>query len=414
MNRNGLLPILLCLMLGVSGMPAAGEDSQPTAAERLVVFAVQDLSGAGAGRDFEQTITDAVAAEFISSGAYQVVAQADWEAAAREKSLVPRDLLEGVAAAGLARSVDAAVAVSGSFVVGPAEGDQKIAFSLQCWDAVTGELIAGLQRTSRFDLGFYISLHDWIAQLVQSLQAGVPVPTQTEAAAAPAPAPAQITFLSRDEGMEVLIGGDARAGVIANGKLIFPVGAMKDGTPLTVTKRKPGFHEDVQSVKAAPQVSLTPLAREHTSTGELTWTTSQLVGLGLALRGFSVPDWSFMYTGTYLWLQTPAVAALRGVLHDDLFFGFGGYLFFPPEAALRFSLSTGVGVIFSVFTQPGEPVYTDFYLDVASWTLETRILGPVLFVRQDFKYTLGIGENLAGRGWPVKGLPLTTIGVMFQ
>jgi hypothetical protein len=407
-NRTFLRFVVPFLMLGACAVPGAGQEV------KIVIYTLQDLSGPTTSHDFEQTITDALAAEFGSSGDYKVLPQADWETAARAKSLVPRDLLSGSAAAGLARGISADMAVSGSYALVTADGDQRIALSLQCWDAATGQLLAGLQRATRFDLAFYISLHDWVADLVRSLQSGDAVPTQAAAAANPAPMPAEITFVSRDEGMAVLIAGDTRAGVIADGKLTFPVGSMAVGTPLQVIKQKSGYHESAQTVKAAPQVTLTPLAKEHISAAELIWTTGQMAGLGAALRGYVVPDSFYVYAGDYLYVQTPVVPALRAILHDDLYFGFGAYLFFPPDAPLRLSLATGAGLIWSHFSQPGMPVYTDFYLDVASWTLETRILGPILFLRQDYKYTLGISTNLAGRGWPVKGFPLTTIGVLFQ
>ncbi len=414
MNRTLLRTVVVPLVLAACAASASGQDAAPAARGSIVVYSLQDLSGPGATHEFEQPITDAVVSELGSIGVYDVVAPEKWAAAAQSRDVAPRDLLQGAAAASLARDVSADMAVSGSYAIVDADGGQQIALSLQCWDAASGRLLAGLQRTTRFDLAFYIALQGWVDELVQSLQSGQGVPTQAEAQAITAASGGEISFRSADNGMQVVIAGDTPAGVIANGKLSFPVGAMPTGTPLTVTKEKAGYHESVQAIKSAPVVNLTPLAKLHDSAAEVTWTTGQLLGIGGAVRGYAVPDTCYLYAGNYIYLQTPQSPALRGILHDDIFTGFGGYLFFPPGALFRFSLATGAGFILSAFSQQGMPVYTDLYLNVASWTLETRILGPTLFIRQEFKYTLGIATNLEGRGWPVTGFPLTTIGILFQ
>ncbi|HUJ77318.1 MAG TPA: hypothetical protein VL359_20805, partial [bacterium] len=322
MNRLCPLLILLGLFLSASAPRTAGQETQSATTQRLIVLTVQDLSGPSSTHGYDQPITDAVAADFAAGGAYQIVPTAEWQAAAQAKSLQPRDMMAGSTAAAFGRATGAALVVSGAYAVVPMGSDEQIALTLQCWDAATGALRAGLQRTARFDLSFYLELQDWVAALGQSLQSGEAVPTQAQDALPP-PAPSQITFLSHDEAMEVLLGGDTSAGFVANGRLVFPINGLKDGTVFSVTKRKPGYHESVQAVKAAPQVLLTPLAREHPGAVEVFLTTGQVLGLGAAVRGYGIPDWFYASLGTYAYVQTPQVAALRYVFHDDISFRMG-------------------------------------------------------------------------------------------
>ncbi len=412
MNRMLSRAVPFLLALAVCSSPAHGQDAGTEGADTAVIYTLQDLSGSATTHDFEQTITDAITAEFEASGAFRLVSQADWEAAARSRSLTVRDLLGGPAASELARSLKADLAVSGTYSVVDLEGLEQILVSLQCWDARDARLLAGVQKTSRFDLAFYLALRGWVAGLLPAIrlpaQAG-PVPVTPSK-----PLLRDITFVSAEEGMEVLIAGDASAGVITGGELVFPLGAMAEGTLLRVTKRKAGYHDAVQTLKAARQVTLTPLVKKSSFAADVEWTVGEILGAGSSLRWYPVPDALFASFGVYLFAQPPVTPAPRAVIHGDASVSFGGYLFFPPDAPVRLSLETGAGVVLSAFTQPGFPLYTDFYLDVASVTVETRVLGPPIFLRIDSRYALGIGTNLVGRGWPRDGLPFATIGVLFR
>jgi hypothetical protein len=60
------------------------------------------------------------------------------------------------------------------------------------------------------------------------------------------------------------------------------------------------------------------------------------------------------------------------------------------------------------------PAYTDFYVDAANWWLEAGLFGTTFFIRQEFKYALGLGTNLLGQGWTTSGFPEMTLGVLFR
>ena len=63
---------------------------------------------------------------------------------------------------------------------------------------------------------------------------------------------------------------------------------------------------------------------------------------------------------------------------------------------------------------PGFPMYADFYVDAASIVLEVNLARVAFFLRQDFKYSLGLGTNLLGRGWRMNSSPMMTIGMLFR
>jgi hypothetical protein len=194
---------------------------------------------------------------------------------------------------------------------------------------------------------------------------------------------------------------------------------IEKGAPpvnVIVEKRKTGYHTSRQTVRLLTDgtVKLSPLAQTHKGENELDWTIVQLLGLGFTTRGFNVPDWFFAYGAAYLWAQPPAAIASRAVIHTDLSMGLGTYLFLPPGAPVRLGIYGGFGFVLSAFTVSGFPLYTDFYLNAFSWWIETGFAKINFFVRQEYRYDLGIGQNLLGRGWIINNFPPTTIGVMLK
>jgi hypothetical protein len=162
------------------------------------------------------------------------------------------------------------------------------------------------------------------------------------------------------------------------------------------------------------EIVLSPLVREHPYALELNWTVGQLLGAGVTTRKYLVPDWFYIFEGNYFFVQPSVTAAPRAVIHDDMSIGVGGYLGFTPESPVRLGISTGAGVLVTALTVAGFPLYGDVYLDVANVWIEARLGGAVFFLKQEYKYSLGIGTNLLGQGWLINRFPPTTLGVLFQ
>ena len=369
-----------------------------TAGPVCVVFPVKDLSPGGETHDYEQTITEAVSAS-LTAGGFTVLPASSWRDAAASRSV---DLTRPVSepdALDIARTVGAALTVTGLYVV---QGDE-IYYSIQCWNVSSERLAAGVQSRTPFNLAFF-------SQLNISLSSDL-IPRITGSA----PQKPGVVFVSRDEGMRVKLSDDLDIGRITEGRLTFPADSILPGTKVVLAKSKPGYHPGEQTVTLSPgkDVALSPLVREHRYGVEVNWTFGQLLGAGLAARLYLVPDWSFLVFGDYLWLQPPLNVALRFIAHNDLYAGFGSYVILKPDAPVRLGISSGAGLIVSVPTAQLGP-FGDLYLDVFNWWLEAGFPGTTVYIRMELKYALGNFGGLLGQGWMIKDFPPTTMGVLFK
>jgi hypothetical protein len=380
---------------------------------RAVVFTLQQVGAADSGQGYASALTDVVVSAFASSGVYTVLPPASWQAEARARSLDDRDVLDSAAATAVGQGVGADLAVEGAYAIVPGAGSDQIIVSLRCWDVRTRRLAGGLERTARFDLGFYLSLRDWITELVPSLGVSVAPPasvilpsgvTTTSVAA--------IVFVCPQDGVEVSVGDDRVIGVVVDGRLSFPQAVIPSGSVLRVTKRKAGYFTAVQVVKVSPEVTLSPLVPLRTNAAELAVTAGDLLGLTAAVRAYAASGNVFIGVGTAASVQPPINAPARAVIHLAPWVLAGSYLFFPPDFPVRLSAALGAGVMFTAFTEPGFQLSSDFYLALPSVTLETSILGPQVYLRLESRYLLGFGTNLLGRGWASGGAPLLSLGVI--
>jgi hypothetical protein len=394
-RRISLIPFLL--LLAFPALPLLGQQAAPPPI--CVVFTVNDLSAGSDTKDYEQTITQAVSAAF-RAGDFQVLPDSAGRDAASARSIDPGRPISGADAVDVGRGLGAALAVTGVYSV----QNDEVYYSIQCWDVATSKLAAGIQATTPFNLAFFSGLNLALTtDLIPRLHPE-------------APREAGVVFTSSDEGMEVTLSGDQDIGRITNGRVTLPKDSAAPGTKAVLRKTRPGYHASEQTVTltTAKEIPLKPLAPEHHFALELNSTLGQLLGLGAAVRSYRNPDWFFIDFGGYLWLQPAANFAPRVLLHSDFFAGAGSYLFLPPDAPVRFGLSTGAGFIMSFPSQAGLPTYVDVYLDVVNWWLEAGFPGTTFFIRQEFKYAVGIGSNLLGQGWMVSQFPPTTVGVLFR
>ncbi len=403
---------LFAAILFLSAHPARAQQQEAVAKTQCAVFTIQDFSAGTEYKDYEQPITASVSAAF-EVGGYGVIPPEKWTVEAQKRSLAARALLAETAAVSVAQAVGAALAVTGYFTV----EDDSIYISLQCWDVAAGTLAAGMQQTARFNIAFYSALHDRVTEMLPQilLTRGA---TENAAGGVPikrVPTLSNLTFVSPDEGMEVFLVDGTRVGAISNGKLVWKTQGLVLGSAFSVEKRKQGFDASQETVRAASEVRLSRLVVEQKRAVEVDWTLGQLLGLGGALRVYIRPDSTFLFFGNYVFVQPPLNSAGNPVLHYDMNLGFGTYLFFPPDAVVRLGISTGAGAILSTLTGPAAASYSDLYLDVLNWWVETRVLGPIIFLRQEWKFGTGGGSSALGTGWIMVGnFPLMTVGVVFK
>jgi hypothetical protein len=397
-------------MFAMSAMPLAGQEAGG-GHNQAVIFTVQDLSPGSETRDYQDPITTSISAAFRVGG-YDLVSPDRWETEARRLSLDPRALLSEANALAVARAAGGDLALTGYYTV---EGD-RIYVSLQCWDVTAGVLAAGFQQTARFNLAFYSALHDQVAAMLPRIHVQQPSSVQASAGGGPAsnlPVVDDLTFLSPDEGMELFLAGGARLGMIQNGRLEWQAAGLVPGSRFVVEKRKKGFHTGVQTVRAAKEIRLGGLVTEKTRAFEVDWTFGQLAGIGASLRAYSRPDAGFLFLANYFYVQPPLTSAGYSVFHYDISAGVGSYVILPPDSWVRLGVSTGAGSILTVTSGPANSSYGDVYWDVFNWWIETRVLGPVIFLRQEWKFTLGTGL-LGMQLMNVANFPPVTLGVVFR
>lgn len=372
------------------------------------LFPIVDFSDPPDQSDRRETITGMVGLELKSAG-FTLIPEEEWRAKAAEASATPLDLVSGPAAAALAKSLGADMAVSGYYIL----GDGFITVCVQCIETATGSIVSGILKKDRFNLGFYNSLNAEIAGMLAAVGTGLDAPASI-ASSVPALL-TEMTFASPQEGLEVIIGGDVIAGFIEGGRLIFETAAVSAGTPFVVEKRLEGFHTERQTVNAAAEISLTPLVKASRFAVEANWTLGQLMGLGGAFRYYILPDLFFVSNSHYLYFQAPYTPGAAGLLHYDVGVQAGLYVFWGPGESFRLSIAAGFGTVFSFFFVPDLYPATDVYLNVVNVTAEWNMPGFSLYLRPEWKFTLGIGNNLLGLSsmhWEV--FPPLTFGAVFK
>jgi hypothetical protein len=402
--KHAFLAAQVLLLALIAVAPVVGQ-SATVAETRCAAFTIHDLSPTADVREYQQTITDAIVAAFREAGYAMVpeVGEDGWAAALEALGLPASAILSEGPALEIAAAVRARLAVIGTYAV----DNDEVYYSVQCWDVAARKMIAAIEEATPFNLALFSSLSQTLADEL--------LPTVTAIITAEKE-PSRITFVSTMEGMQVLLSGETDIGRIADGRLTYPLEVAAPAPRVVVEKRRKGYHTARQTVVLEPgkEIVLTPLAREFKAGLELDWTLGQLLGLGWSVRGYGSPDWLFVFISGYTYLQPPASFAPRALIHGDVTTGIGGYLLLPPEFPVRVGISTGAGVIVTAFTTPGMPLYADIYLDVVNVWIETDILGPILFLRQEMKYALGVGANLLGTGWMMDRFPVLTLGVVFR
>ncbi len=402
-RKHGLVLLLLPLAFAA---PTGWASDGRSAGTTVCVFPLADLSPSSQQGEYQKPFSEAVEQEFVSVG-FTAIPRDVWAPEASRLSVAPDRITGGPQALRIAEAAGADMAVLGFY---RREGD-RILVSAQCYDVKAATVITGFTRTWRFNLGFYNSLHAEIADLVQRVifsTAPRLIALSNEVRVD------EIRFTSPLEGMEVVVQGAKSVGRIRDGSLVFQTGGVKAGTVLMIEKRLEGYHTLWQSVRAAPEIALTPLPRATVFAQELDWTGGQLEGAGTALRWYPVPDWIMLAFSEYLSTQIPLTDGGSWPLHADSELLVGSYLFFPPQSDFRLGISAGVGVVLTWIPGPPLPLFTDLYVNILNVWAEYNLNGLRMFLRVEGKVSLGVGNNLLGSNpllWS-NVLPPVTFGVV--
>jgi hypothetical protein len=399
--RRCLLPLLLGLFVSLTIAPAAENLS-------VCVFPAVDLSATTENNQYQDILTEQLTTELKSAG-YRVLPPEAWGPIREKREYGDVDLLSGEQAMTVAEEAKAQVALLSYYRV----ENRNVVLEIKCYDVQARAFVTGVLRTSRLSL----SMYNLIARAVEDLLPQIRLIGQPPAFPQPAQAE-RITLLSPNDGAEILLGGAQPVGAIENGSLVLPPIPFPVGSAITVEKRLAGYHLSRESLLIREPVQafkLRPLRRQARWATELNWTYGQVLGFGLAQRYYLKPDITFIAAEHYFYLQHNFEGGLP-VFHHDLRALFGAYLFTGPDSVLRLGLSTGMGLIVSYFSFPGQGAFADLYLNLINVFLELNFPHFLVYVRPEGRYALGIGPNLLGQGWlnVVGGPPPITMGVAWK
>ncbi|MBL8965854.1 MAG: hypothetical protein JNG85_02525 [Spirochaetaceae bacterium] len=185
---------------------------------------------------------------------------------------------------------------------------------------------------------------------------------------------------------------------------------------------KPGYWPGGATVKIKPKAStiaLPPLLKKTVFALGANYGTGRLLGAAVSARWYPLPDLVYLRAENALWAAYDFRPGSKAVLHDELRFGAGAYLFFDPAARFRASLGLGLSGIATIFTQAGldHPAAFDLCLEPVFLTLEWHEPTWALVMEQRFPYSLGLDSGLLPREWLElggKGPIFVSLGVIFK
>jgi hypothetical protein len=396
-----MLPIILMLL-------AAAVQAQAPETTRLAacLFPATDLTATEQSAPFGPIIEAALRTNLQNLG-LEILAPESWRKILERDGHPDRALSQGPVAAAVAREAGARMAVSGLYLL----QEEQLVMDIKIYDSETGRIVAGTFSASRVGVTLNNRINEAIDQLTPQLEEFLE-PAQDRPAEI-SPFVLEVKLLSHDEGMEVSIAGVEAGGTIQEGQLTLPFIPYPVGTKLLIRKSKKGYHPAEETVtlnQARTEVALRPLLPLTRYTLNVTWTTGQLLGLGLGMRYYLRPNYLFLGAEDYFYLQRNPNPGSVSVPHNDLGILIGQYLFFSHNSPIRFGLAAGLGLIVTVLSSPDPVWYTDFYLNLISPWVEWNLKRWLVYLRVDGRFVLDVGKNLIGGDWleiPRLGPPIT-------
>ena len=392
------------LLAAIAALPGAAQEQVPV---KATVFTIRDL-GTGADAEFDRLLSEAIRIEIENAG-YDVVDT--WDRLLDPGEAPP---VHGSRAAELARDVGAAVAVTG-YYTRPDAG--SVALSVQCWETGGETLLASFTLAAPFDLSYYNLLHDRLAGLLAAAEKFTGPPRIEAIEVAEARGLGTITFLSDQDGVEVLLAGEKSLGTISGGRLEAAVGLLSTGSRLELTLRKDGYHTLETAVTAISKVRLPELLPARRFSLDLGWNNGQPLGAAASFAWFPVADWVFVGGAAQVSAQLPAFGATTeyAVLHFDVGVRAGVHLLpLKPSVTVfgakldlpfRVGVVVGFGALPTLSLAPGNPSWLDWYILTPCPFIELGTGKTVISFRLDQRYSLGLPGSVLPRGWIERRVP---------
>jgi hypothetical protein len=365
--------------------------TQEAARQTVCLISSVDLEPGEDTAGYGEIITDTLRVELQNAG-FEVLPAESWKELQSRWQLSDLELILGPNVLRIAARIGADLGVAGFYRV----QDGKILLDVKGYDVAQKRLVSGVLKSGRIGISIYNLINDAIGEMLPAIREEVVPPSivvrQRDQRLR------EIRLESPDEGMEIYMAGETLLGKIEAGVLTFPSYA---GAVLEFETKKEGFHDRTYTLAVDQEhthFNLQELRKRTRWASEIIYTAGQTLGVGLGMRYYLEPDQLFLSLEDYYYLQYVPIADSRPVHHDDLRTLIGSYLLTGPYSSFRMGISSGFGVIFTGFSAPDMPCFTDYYLNFNLW-FEWNLSGWILYFRLEGKYGLGLGQYLLGQRW---------------
>ncbi len=409
--------LVLCAAGGGAPRLYAQEAEQPFSGVSIYVLPLLQVGVApdlsATGRDLAGLLGESLYTEFSDAGFEIVIGE-------RIPDLSGTDAPGNVTSAALqaARSAQTDLAAFGfaGFPTG------RVSVNVRVYDTRSGALVSAAEGFGRSDLAvFNVTrrvFQDLRPGLLRAVRRGLDGGDVIDVAG-DQPVSDPLLLTSADEGMQVYLGDNLRAGRITDGSVRLPYLPFRPGDTVEVTKRKPGYYEDREDIlvrSGGREIPLRPLEPETRFATTLTYTTGQLLGLGVGLRGYLRPDWSFAAAETYGYAQSTNPGATPVAYHQDVRLLLGRYLVFPRTSVFRMGAQTGVGTTLTFFSSPDAETYRDTYLELFALWVEVNFSDVAFFLSSAARWSTGRENGLLEKGMLDAGDvgPFLTVGTLVK
>jgi TolB-like protein len=281
--------------------------------------------------------------------------------------------------------------------------DGRVAVNTRVYDVDSRGLVAAASGFGRSDLAVFNITRRLFRDMRPGLESAVARRRGTGVVdvAGDRPIADPLVLSSPDEGMQVFLGSNVRVGRVTDGTVRLPYLPFEPGETVSVRKRKPGYYEETEEVlvrEGGSEVALDPLKPETRFATTVTYTTGQLLGLGVGVRGYIRPDWSFIAAESYGYVQTTNPGATPVAYHQDFRLIAGRYFVFPRTALFRFGAHTGAGRAYTFFSSADADTFRDTYIELFGLWIELNLPDVAFFASSAARWSLGTSQGLLERG----------------
>jgi hypothetical protein len=399
-------------------LPVAAQEGQPAAgkpAEGPARAAVSLLPLLLSRVEPSATEDAATFGEALRSGLGRNLAAAGYSVLDETDALSP-DAPEPAAAG--ARAAKAGATWAAVCELGLEEG--RIAYRVAVYDAEDGSLAGGDAFSALSGLSAIPLMNDATARVVQGLaayesaKAGLPRRLVDYRVVVRCPVEGALVSLDSPGAPS-----GTPLGKIRNGQLELPYYPFILGSTIHVSATAPAMSRTRAEAVLGAEAAVVELRPSSPPVDLLLSTGSgHLLGAGGTYRAYLDPDWTFLFYEDRIFAAYDFAKGSTPVLHNELWSGFGWYLFFPPSSRFRMGYSLGWGALFSFLNAPG--LENHVFLDLAllpadiffEYTLGKKMAA---WISLSTAFSVGTGETgLLGRDWMAGQAPIVSAGLLWR